>query len=434
MNDTVAAASPPIEVPAELAVSDLYRESLHELGERANSLHLRYNPERTRRQLILDLLRAYGGRGTALRHEGVLELAPGGHGFLRSTFDNFRPGPEDPYVSSAEVKRFSLQNGNLVSGRLRLPRDREKYLAVDEVIAIEGREAGEWVAPKGFDDLTPMFPDQRILLENDRINSLSARAIDLIAPLGRGQRGLIVAAPRTGKTVLLKEIARSVRANSPDIRLILLLIDERPEEVTDFRRTIDADIYCSTFDENPARHVQLAELVSDRAKRLVEIGADVLILLDSITRLARGYNALQPAKGRTMSGGVESKALLKPKKFFGSARRVEEGGSLTILATALVETESRMDELIFEEFKGTGNMELHLDRGLVEQRIFPAIHVTMSGTRREELLYHPDEFERIGLLRKELAQLPPEEGMEHLLRNLQATKTNAELLLAGLRQ
>jgi transcription termination factor Rho len=331
------------------------------------------------------------------------------------------------------LKRAFLREGNLVRGRLRGPRDREKFMALDEVTAVENVPIASWSEPKHFDDLTALFPTERIILENHVTNSISARAVDLIAPLGRGQRGLIVAPPRVGKTILLKEIAKAIRANSPETHVIILLVDERPEEVTDIRREIDADIFSSTFDELPARHVQVAELVSERAKRLVEMKQHVVILLDSITRLARGYNALQPGKGRIMSGGVEAKALMKPKKFFSSARNVEEGGSLTVLATALVQTQSRMDEVIFEEFKGTGNMELHLDRSIVEQRIFPAIQTTQSATRREELLYHPQELERVHLLRKQLADLPPVEAMELLLRNLQATKSNAELLMAGLR-
>jgi transcription termination factor Rho len=304
---------------------------------------------------------------------------------------------------------------------------------LDEVTAIENLPPEEWKEPTPFDNLTPLFPDGRIMLENSTTNSISARAVDLLTPLGRGQRGLIVAAPRVGKTILLKEIAKAIRVNHREIVLIILLVDERPEEVTDLQREVDCEIYNSTFDENSRRHVEVAELVLERAKRLVEMKKDVVVLLDSITRLARGYNSLQPGKGRTMSGGVDSKALLKPKKFFGAARNCEEGGSLTILATALVDTGSKMDQVIFEEFKGTGNMELHLDRSLVEKRLYPAIHSLQSGTRREDLLYHPEEWERVKLLRKAMAALPPIEAMEKLIDNLQATKTNAELLLSGLR-
>src|SRR6266849_1895925 len=291
----------------------------------------------------------------------------------------------------------------------------------------------KWSEPTDFEKLTPQFPQGRIMLENPKTNSICARGVDLLAPLGHGQRGLIVAPPRVGKTILLKEIAKAIRVNHPEIVLILLLVDERPEEVTDLEREVDCQIYHSNFDENVTRHVQVAEMVLERAKRLVEMKKDVVILLDSLTRLSRGYNNLQPSKGRIMSGGVEAKALTKPKKFFGSARNVEEGGSLTILATALTETGSRMDELIFEEFKGTGNMEIHLDRALQEKRLYPAIHPLFSATRREDLLYHPEEWERVQLLRKTMAALPPIEAMEKLIENLEATKTNAELLLSGLR-
>jgi transcription termination factor Rho len=316
---------------------------------------------------------------------------------------------------------------------VRLPVQREKFLSLDKLSHVEQRPVEEWKQPTAFDKLTPQFPQGRIILENPSASSVCARAVDLLTPLGRGQRGLIVAPPRVGKTILLKEIAKAIRANYPEIVLILLLVDERPEEVTDLQREIDCDIYHSNFDESVQRHVQVAEMVLERAKRLVEMNHDVVLLLDSLTRLSRGYNNLEPGKGRIMSGGVEAKALIKPKKFFGSARNAEEGGSLTVLATALTETGSRMDQLIFEEFKGTGNMELHLDRGLQEKRIYPAIHPMLSATRREELLYHPEEWERVLMLRKTMAALPPLESMEKLIDNLHATKTNAELLLSGLR-
>jgi len=363
----------------------------------------------------------------------MLELTNDVYGFLRWERYNFTPCPEDVYVSAAILKKHGIRPGNKVRGYIRGPKEKEKFVALEQVISVEGIALEAWSEPKHFDQLTALFPEKRILLENPKIRSVSPRAVDLIAPLGRGQRGLIVAAPRTGKTILLKDIALAIRANSPDIHLILLLVDERPEEVTDLRQCLDCEIFSSTFDESPTRHVQVAELVSERAKRLVELKKDVVILLDSITRLARGYNALQPGKGRIMSGGVEAKALLKPKRFFGAARNCEEGGSLTILATALVETESRMDEVIFEEFKGTGNMELHLDRTLVEKRVYPAIHILKSGTRRDDLLYHPDEFQRVILLRKKLGQLPAIEAMEVLVNTLKATRTNAELLLTALR-
>jgi transcription termination factor Rho len=307
---------------------------------------------------------------------------------------------------------------------------------VDEIISIEGIPAEEWTAPKPFDKLTALFPQDRIILENAKSASVSSRIVDLVAPLGKGQRGLIVAPPRGGKTLLLKEIARAIRANHPEIELIVLLLDERPEEVTDFREAVDVPVFSSTFDEPSRRHIQVSEMVAQRAKRLVELGRDVVILLDSLTRLARGHNQAQggtPAAGRTMSGGLGSKALEKPRKFFGAARNVEEGGSLTILATALIETENRMDEVIFEEFKGTGNMEIALDREMVEKRIFPAIHLNRSGTRNDEKLYHPDEFRRVTILRRELSKLPAVEAMEVLIRNVKHTASNAELLLKGIR-
>jgi len=422
-----------IEIPKKVFVDDLHNLSTSELVNRAREGGLRVNPDRTRHQITADLLRMYCSRGVRVVADGILELTADYSGLLRYPRYNFKPFPEDIYVGSSIVKGLGIRAGNRLKVTLRPPRDREKYLAAEEVLEVEGKPVSEWVEPAPFDNLTPMFPDERILLENPITRSISARAVDLITPLGRGQRALIVAPPRVGKTILMKEIARAIRAGSPEMHVILLLIDERPEEVTDLMRSVDADVYSSTFDEAPARHIQVAELVSERAKRLVELRQNVVILLDSITRLARGYNAMQPAKGRIMSGGVEAKALLKPKRFFGAARNVEEGGSLTIIATALIETQSRMDDVIFEEFKGTGNMELHLDRSIVEKRIYPAIHVLNSGTRREEKLYHPDEIQRINILRKQLAALPPVEAMEVLVRNLNATRTNAELLLAGLR-
>jgi transcription termination factor Rho len=390
------------------------------------------HPGRTRHHQILDLVRYLLGCRARVTAEGFLELQ-NESATLRWPRLNFLPLPEDVGVSRTIVQRFHLRAGQRLAGTLRLPRDRERSLMLDEVTSIEGQPPEEWQELTPFDNLTPVYPNGRILLENTRTNSISARAIDLLTPLGCGQRGLIVAAPRVGKTILLKEIAKAIRVNHPDMVLIMLLVDERPEEVTDLQREVDCEIYHSTFDENAQRHVQVAELVLERAKRLVEMHKDVVVLLDSITRLARGYNSLQPGKGRTMSGGVEAKALLKPKKFFGAARNVEEGGSLTILATTLVDTGSKMDQVIFEEFKGTGNMELHLDRSLVEKRLYPAIHVSQSATRREELLYHPDEWERVKVLRKAMAALPPIEAMEKLIGNLEHTKSNAELLLAGLK-
>jgi len=425
--------SGPAECPPELDLNKLQAMSPAELDELCRQCDVRVHPGRTRHQHILDLVRVTLSRNGRVTAEGFFDLMGDSFGVLRYPALNFLPVPEDVGVPRGTIQHFRFRPGQAISGTLRLPRDREKALMLDEVLTIEGRPVAEWQEPTAFDNLTPLYPEGRIILENMKNESISARAVDLLTPLGKGQRGLIVAAPRVGKTILLKEIAKAIRMNHPEIVLIILLVDERPEEVTDLQREVDCQIYNSTFDENCVRHVQVAELVLERAKRLVEQGKDVVILLDSITRLARGYNSLQPGKGRTMSGGVESKALLKPKKFFGSARNAEEGGSLTILATALVDTGSKMDQVIFEEFKGTGNMELHLDRSLVEKRLYPAIHVQQSATRREELLYHPEEWERVKVLRKAMAALPPIEAMEMLIGNLQATKSNAELLLAGLR-
>jgi transcription termination factor Rho len=432
VDDRGPASTTPAPVP-HVDLNALQKLSGDELDSLARKLDLRLHPARSRHYQIVDLIRAALQQGATVTAQGFLDQVGDSFGLLRWPELNFLPVPEDVCVSRAIIEQFHLRPGQQVSGTIRLPRDREKFLMLDEAKTIEGEVTEQWREPIEFDKLTPQFPQGRIMLENTKTNSISARAIDLLAPLGRGQRGLIVAPPRVGKTILLKEIAKAIRVNHPEIVLILLLVDERPEEVTDLEREIDCQIYHSNFDESVQRHVQVAELVLERAKRLVELKKDVVVLLDSLTRLSRGYNNLQSGKGRIMSGGVEAKALIKPKKFFGSARSVEEGGSLTILATALIETGSRMDELIFEEFKGTGNMELHLDRALQEKRLYPAIHVLQSATRREELLYHPEEWERIQLLRKAMAALPPIEAMEKLIDNLHATKTNAELLLSGLK-
>jgi transcription termination factor Rho len=434
--DTATAQVPGSTIPATARSLDL--NELQEFSERklralARDLDVYLHPTRSRHQHILDIIRATLAGGATVTAEGFLDQVSGSFATLRWPKLNFLPVPEDIAVSRALVDQYHLRAGQKIAGTVRLPVQREKFLSLDNVTSIEGQQAEKWTEPAHFDKLTPQFPQGRIILENPKTNSVSARAVDLLTPLGRGQRGLIVAPPRVGKTILLKEIAKAIRVNHPDIVLILLLVDERPEEVTDLEREIDCQIYHSNFDESVQRHVQVAEMVLERAKRLVEMKHDVVLLLDSLTRLSRGYNNLEPGRGRIMSGGVEAKALIKPKKFFGSARNAEEGGSLTVLATALTETGSRMDELIFEEFKGTGNMELHLDRALQEKRLYPAIHPLLSATRREELLYHPDEWERVLILRKTMAALPPLEAMEKLIDNLHATKTNAELLLSGLR-
>jgi transcription termination factor Rho len=429
-----AAPSPRVpELPERVHLDELHSMPFSALCENALKYHIRFSTDRSRHYLVLDTVRFYLSKGVPVFVEGVLEMENESFGFLRWPRYSFKHLPQDAHVSTALIRQHFLRNGQRIQARVRLPREREKSLAVDSVLAIEGMPPEQWCEPKHFDQLTAMFPNERIILENQVTKSVAARAIDLITPLGRGQRALIVAPPRVGKTILLKEIAKAIRATNPQTHLIMLLVDERPEEVTDFTREVDAEIYSSTFDENATRHVQLCDLVIDRAKRLLELKQHIVILLDSLTRLARGYNNIQPGKGRLMSGGVETKALLKPKKFFGAARNVEEGGSLTIIATALTETQSRADDLIFEEFKGTGNMELHLDRSLAERRIFPAIHVLQSGTRREEQLYHPREFEKIQVLRKQLASMPPGEAMEVLLKAIRSTRSNTELLLTGLR-
>jgi transcription termination factor Rho len=429
---TVATLEPPV-LPAKLDINELQALEPAEIEKLCRDFELRVYPGRSRHHLILDLVRAALGRKIPVTASGFFDPVADSFAVLRWPRLNFLPVPEDVGVPRAFTQLFHFRPAQKITGTLRLPRDREKILMLDDVLSIEDVPPEEWKEPTAFDNLTPLYPEGRIMLENSTTNSISARAVDLLTPLGRGQRGLIVAAPRVGKTILLKEIAKAIRVNHREIVLIILLVDERPEEVTDLQREVDCDVYNSTFDENSKRHVEVAELVLERAKRLVEQRKDVVVLLDSITRLARGYNSLQPGKGRTMSGGVEAKALLKPKKFFGAARNCEEGGSLTILATALVDTGSKMDQVIFEEFKGTGNMELHLDRSLVEKRLYPAIHCLQSATRREDLLYHPEEWERVQLLRKAMAALPPIEAMEKLIDNLNATKTNAELLLSGLR-
>jgi len=419
--------------PRVLDLNELQEFSEKKLKALARDLELHLHPARSRHQHILDIVRAAISNGATVSAEGFLDQVSDSFAMLRWPKLNFLPVPEDVAVLRPLIEQYDLRPGQRVAGTVRLPVQREKFLSLEKVTKIENQPVEEWKQPTAFDKLTPQFPQGRIILENPNTSSVCARAVDLLTPLGRGQRGLIVAPPRVGKTILLKEIAKAIRANYPEIVLILLLVDERPEEVTDLQREIDCEIYHSNFDENVQRHVQVAEMVLERAKRLVEMKHDVVLLLDSLTRLSRGYNNLEPGKGRIMSGGVEAKALIKPKKFFGSARNAEEGGSLTVLATALTETGSRMDELIFEEFKGTGNMELHLDRGLQEKRVYPAIHPMLSATRREELLYHPEEWERVLMLRKTMAALPPLESMEKLIDNLHATKTNAELLLSGLR-
>jgi transcription termination factor Rho len=421
------------QIPDLVDVNEFHKKSLPELYALGEDLQLRVN-SRTKHQLVFDILTYYSRRGARIEAEGCLEIGLDFHhsGTLRYPLANFRAQPDDISFPQPMIRRFDLRRGNRVRVSVRAPREREKLLVADEVISIEGIPADAFRQGPLFDKLTPLFPKDRIILENPALGSHSCRVVDLVAPLGKGQRGLICAPPRGGKTILLKQIAQAIAANHPEVELLVLLLDERPEEVSDFKEAVPASVYSSTFDEAPTRHVELAEFVSERARRLVELGRDVVILLDSLTRLARGYNNMMGGGGRILSGGLDAKALQKPKKFFGAARNIEEGGSLTVLATALIETESRMDEVIFEEFKGTGNMELHLDREMAEQRVFPAIHFNKSGTRKDDLLYHPDEFRRVALLRRQLAQMPAPDAIEVLLRNIRATQTNAEMLLKGL--
>ncbi len=384
----------------------------------------------SRHDLLFEILRANGiDRNGVMFGGGVLEVTGDGFGFLRSPTASYLACPEDIYMSPTQIRRFGLRTGDTVFGQIRQPKERERFFALLKIETINDEEPSRKKEIVPFENLTPYFPTQRLILERDK-NELTTRIIDLVTPVGRGQRGLIVAAPRTGKTVVLQKIANSILANNDDITLIILLIDERPEEVTDMKRVVNAEIVSSTFDEPPDRHVQVAEMVIEKAKRLVEYGRHVVILLDSITRLARAYNTIEPHSGRILSGGVDANALHKPKRFFGAARNIEHGGSLTILATALIDTGSRMDDVIFEEFKGTGNMELHLDRHLVDKRIYPAINIEKSGTRREELLVHPDELDRMWRLRRAIGDIPLQDAMERIISVVKSKPTNVEFLMS----
>lgn len=430
-----AAESSQVTAPALPALIDInvFRaKSLADLQAMADAVPIRIQAGLSKSQLVFELLGFFGREGVELIGEGVLEQGKDNFAMLRDPARSFRPAPDDLHVHGNLARECGLRSGQRLRVKVRAPRERDKYLSVTEVIAVEGIPLAEYKLPKDFEKLTPLFPDRRIILEGEGPDFLSCRVLDLVAPLGKGQRGLIVAPPRGGKTILLKQIAKAVRRNHPEAELVILLLDERPEEVTDFEETVGAEVFASTFDEAPKRHAQVADLVLERAKRLVELGKDVILLLDSLTRLARGHNSSMQG-GPIGSGGISPVALQKSRKFFGTARNVEEGGSLTILATALVETESRMDDVIFEEFKGTGNMEVKLDRELAERRVFPAIHIPQSGTRNDDRLYHPDEFVRVLDIRRQLAQMPVGDAIETLMANLKSTKSNAELLLRGLR-
>lgn len=407
-----------------MQLAELEEKTLQELQEMAKELNIEHISNFRKRELIFEMLKVLAVKEGLIFSQGILEILPEGFGFLR--VEDFSPGPEDIYVSASQIRRFNLKTGDLVSGQVRPPKDNERYFALIKVQAVNMMDPDSLKFRTYFEELTPIYPNERVRLETTS-KEIAMRIVDIIAPVGKGQRGMIVAPPKAGKTTLLKKIANSITTNHPEIELIVLLIDERPEEVTDMSRSVKGLVVSSTFDLPSENHVRVAELVLERAKRLVETGKDVVILLDSITRLARAYNLVEPPSGRTLSGGVDPSALHKPKRFFGAARKVEEGGSLTIMATALVETGSRMDEVIFEEFKGTGNMELHLDRKLADRRIFPAIDINRSGTRKEELLLKPEELECVWVLRKLLSSLGPAETTELLLERLSHTKSNDEL-------
>ncbi len=436
---TVAASVPPAtgshpagqpRAPQQIAyVTDMKRMLIPDLHLMAKNLNIEGYSAMLKHDLIFKIIKEKVSQNVALMGEGVLEILPDGFGFLRSPDYDYLPCPDDIYISPSQIRRFNLRTGHVVTGQIRPPKENERYFALLQIKAINGEEPEKVNEKIPFDDLTPIFPNKRFLLETGPEN-ISMRILDLVAPIGRGQRGLIVAPPKAGKTVILQDIAHAIAKNTPEAVLIVLLIDERPEEVTDMERNVKGEVIASTFDEPPERHCQVAEMVIERAKRLVEYGKDVVILLDSITRLGRAYNSTVPHSGKILTGGVDATALQKPKKFFGAARNIEHGGSLTIIATALVDTGSKMDEVIYEEFKGTGNMEAHLDRRLMNRRLFPTLDVNLSGTRKEELLVHKDELQRMWLLRKYIQDLNVVESIEFLIEKMKKTKSNVEFLLS----
>lgn len=422
----------PYPVPEAIDLNEFRLKSLFELQKIANEIPPRIQGGITKTQLIYEIICFFVANGSNVTCEGVVEFGKEHFAMIRDPHRSFRQSQDDIHIGGPTLANANIRNGQLLKVKVRQPVQRDKYLTTEEILEIEKKPVADWNLPKDFDKLTPMFPDARIHLEGEGSEYLGVRVIDLIAPLGKGQRGLIVAPPRGGKTILLKQIAKSIKANNPEIELVILLLDERPEEVTDFEETVEVPVFASTFDETPKRHAQVADLVIARAQRMVEQGTHVVLLLDSLTRLARGHNSAMQG-GPIGSGGVSPAALQKSRKFFGTARNIENGGSLTILATALVETESRLDDVVFEEFKGTGNMEVRLDRELAERRVFPAIHIPQSGTRNDDRLYHPDEFVKVIDVRRQLAGLPIGDAIQTLLDNLKPTKTNAEFLLRGLR-
>ncbi|MFZ3215586.1 MAG: transcription termination factor Rho [Candidatus Acidiferrales bacterium] len=410
-----------------MSLAELKDKNITDLAKIAKELNIPGASGMRKQELIFQILRAQTEKNGLIFSEGVLECLPDGFGFLRAPEYNYLPGPDDIYVSPSQIRKFDLRTGDTVSGQVRPPKDGERYFALIKVEAVNFEDPEVARSKIFFDNLTPLYPADRIRLETTKEN-LTGRVLDMLCPIGKGQRGLIVAPPRTGKTMMLQSVANSVTTNHPEVALIVLLIDERPEEVTDMQRTVKGEVISSTFDEPPQRHIQVAEMVLEKAKRLVEHKRDVVILLDSLTRLGRAYNAVTPPSGKVLSGGIDANALQRPRRFFAAARNVEEGGSLTIIATALIDTGSRMDDVIFEEFKGTGNMEINLDRRLVDKRVFPTIDINRSGTRKDELLLPADELNRIWVLRKVLSPLSTVEAMELLLGRLSKTKTNAEFL------
>jgi len=413
-----------------ISLTELKSKSPTELMDAARVLRLD-NITRLRKQdQIFAILKAQSRQGEKIMGEGVVEIMQDGYGFLRSSKSSYLAGPDDIYISSSQVRRFGLRTGDTVSGQIRPPKESERYFALLQVDQINFQTPEEARGKILFENLTPLHPDERLKLEleNGSTESLTGRVIDLVAPIGKGQRGLIVSAPKTGKTVMLQQIAQSISVIDPEVVLMVLLIDERPEEVTEMVRTVRGEVISSTFDEPPTRHVQVADMVIEKAKRLVEHKKDVVVLLDSITRLARAYNTVAPASGKVLSGGIDANALQRPKRFFGAARNIEEGGSLTIMATALIDTGSKMDDIIYEEFKGTGNMEIHLDRRISEKRVYPAININRSGTRREELLTDANELQKVWLLRKLLHPMDDLQASEFLIDKLKATKSNAEFI------
>ena len=408
-------------------LEDLKTMDPKELLETANSLEIEGSATMTKQELIFGILQAQSEKDVYISGQGVLEILPDGFGFLRSADYSYLPGPDDIYVSPSQIRRFNLKNGDEVRGQIRPPKDNERYFALLKLETISNQDPEEAKHRVSFDNLTPLYPMEKFKLETATDN-LTGRVLDLLVPIGKGQRGMIVSPPKAGKTMMLQSVANSITKNHPDVALMVLLIDERPEEVTDMQRSVKGEVVASTFDEPASRHVQVARMVMEKAKRLVEYKKDVVILLDSLTRLARAHNTVCPPSGKLLSGGIDANALQKPKRFFGSARNIEEGGSITIIATALVDTGSRMDEVIYEEFKGTGNQEIHLDRTIMERRVFPAIDISKSGTRKEELLIPKEQLDRIWILRKLLSPLNPIDSIEFLLDKLSKTRNNAEFL------